>query len=229
MGTGMKAIRGWFVFFLAALLLPLCASADILISEVMASNGFFESGHAWDWVELYNDGKSSVDLSGWHLSDSKKNPLKWRFPEGTRLKAGKYLTVWCTGEEGVDPGKGSAFYTDFAISSGGETLFLSDAEGKEIQRLELPPQYGCVSYGLPRGGGDYGFFENPTRGAKNGRESFPARTERCLWPRTWPASPPTGRGRGRPAPCIFDPPRRKGSYGHDDGPTHEKAGCAPGL
>ena len=40
----MKAIRGWFVFFLAALLLPLCASADILISEVMASNGFFESG-----------------------------------------------------------------------------------------------------------------------------------------------------------------------------------------
>ncbi len=177
MGTGMKAIRGWFVFFLAALLLPLCASADILISEVMASNGFFESGHAWDWVELYNDGKSSVDLSGWHLSDSKKNPLKWRFPEGTRLKAGKYLTVWCTGEEGVDPGKGSAFYTDFAISSGGETLFLSDAEGKEIQRLELPPQYGCVSYGLPRGGGDYGFFENPTRGAKNGRESFPARTE----------------------------------------------------
>ena len=173
MGTGMKAIRGWFVFFLAALLLPLCASADILISEVMASNGFFESGHAWDWVELYNDGKSSVDLSGWHLSDSKKNPLKWRFPEGTRLKAGKYLTVWCTGEEGVDPGKGSAFYTDFAISSGGETLFLSDAEGKEIQRLELPPQYGCVSYGLPRGGGDYGFFENPTRGAKNGREAFP--------------------------------------------------------
>lgn len=153
------------------------ASADILISEVMASNGFFEDGHAWDWVELYNDGKSAVDLSGWFFSDSKKDPEKWSFPEGAKLKPGKYLTVWCTGEEGHDPGKGAAFYTPFAISSSGETLILSDAAGTEVQRLKLPAQYGCVSYGLPRGGGEYGFFENPSRAAKNDEEAFPARTE----------------------------------------------------
>ncbi len=93
------------------------AEEHLQITEVMASNGTWTSGHAYDWVEIYNAGSSRVELSGWHLSDSKKDPLKWRFPEGTRLKAGKYLTVWCTGEEGVDPGKGSAFYTDFAISS----------------------------------------------------------------------------------------------------------------
>ena len=91
------------LLFMAALL-P--ASADILISEVMASNGYFEEGHAWDWIELYNSGKSAVDLSGWHLSDSKKDPLKWTFPRGAKLKSGKYLTVWCTGVEGLDPGKG---------------------------------------------------------------------------------------------------------------------------
>ncbi|MBR3099593.1 MAG: CotH kinase family protein [Clostridia bacterium] len=165
---------------LLILLLFLCAaaSADVVINEVMASNGYFENGHAWDWVELYNSGKQTVDLGGWHLSDSKKNPLKWAFPAGTKLKGGKYLTVWCTGETVKDPGSGSAFYTDYAISSSGETLILSDAEGNEVTRLKLPPQYGCVSYGLPAGGGDYGYLEEPTRNAKNGKKAFASRAEK---------------------------------------------------
>ena len=153
------------------------ARAEILINEVMASNGFFENGHAWDWVELYNNGDAAVDLSGWYFSDSAKNPLKWSFPKGTRLKKGKALTIWCTGEPVETAGSGSTFYTDFAISSSGEKLILSDSEGAEQARLELPAQYGCVSYGLPSGGGDFGYFEHPTRGAKNDPEAFPGRTE----------------------------------------------------
>ena len=168
------------IFLLLTILLTagiVSARADILISEVMASNGFYESGEAYDWVELANTGDETVNLSGWHFSDSKKNPLKWTFPEGTRLKPGAFLTVFCTGEEDVDPGKGDAFYAPFAISSSGETLLLSDAEGEELQRLKLPAQYGCVSYGLPSAGGDYGFFENPTRNKKNDKEAFPERVQ----------------------------------------------------
>ena len=153
------------------------ASAEVVINEVMASNGYFESGHAWDWVELYNDGKSAVDLSGWHLSDSRKDPEKWTFPQGTKLKAGKYLTVWCTGEMGIDPGKGSELYAPFAISSAGEKLVLTDSEGNQVQLLELPAQFGCVSYGRPAGGGEYGYLETPTRGEKNDKAAFPGRTE----------------------------------------------------
>ena len=152
------------------------ASAEVMINEVMASNGYFEDGHAWDWVELYNDGKSAVDLSGWYLSDSAKNPEKWTFPQGTKLKSGKYLTVWCTGEMGIDPGKGSELYAPFAVSSAGEKLVLTDPEGNQVQLLELPAQFGCVSYGRPAGGGDYGFLENPTRGEKNDKAAFPGRT-----------------------------------------------------
>ena len=168
------------IFLLLTILLTagiVSVRADILISEVMASNGFYESGEAYDWVELTNTGDETVNLSGWHFSDSKKNPLKWAFPEGTRLKPGAFLTVFCTGEEDVDPGKGDAFYAPFAISSSGETLLLSDAEGEELQRLKLPAQYGCVSYGLPSAGGDYGFFENPTRNKKNDKEAFPERVQ----------------------------------------------------
>ena len=168
------------VVFTVALLLVLglwaAGSAEIRISEVMASNGWYENGHAWDWVELRNDGKKTVNLSGWFFSDSEKNPLKWAFPEGTKLKKGACLTVFCTGEEISDPGKGDTFYTDFALSSKGETVVLSDAQGNVVQRLEIPEQYGCVSWGIPKGGEDYGYFENPTRGEKNEEKVYPRRT-----------------------------------------------------
>ena len=151
------------------------ARADVLINEVMASNGYYENGHAWDWVELYNDGKETADLSGWGFTDSKKDLYKFTFPDGAKLKAGEYLTIWCTGKENKTPGKGKEFYADFKISASGEKLRLTNADGEEIRKLELPEQYGCVSYGLPAGGGDYGFFENPTRGKKNDAEAYAGR------------------------------------------------------
>ena len=164
------------LLILAALGAAGAARADIYISEVMASNGFYENGEAWDWIELHNDGDRTVDISGWYLSDSKKDPLKWSFPEGAKIRAGGYMTVYCTGEERSSRGKGDTFYTDYAISSSGETLILSGSDGEELSRVKLPAQYGCVSWGLPSGGGEYGFFEHPTRGKKNDGTAYASRT-----------------------------------------------------
>lgn len=169
--TGMIS----FCFLFLAFFGP--ARADVVINEVMASNGYYEDGHAWDWVELYNDGKESADLSGWGLTDSKKDLYKFRFPEGAKLKGGAYLTVWCTGEENKTRGKGSVFYADFKISASGDDLRLTDRAENEVQKLELPRQYGCVSYGRPAGGGDYGFFETPTRGKKNDAMAYNRRAD----------------------------------------------------
>ena len=144
-----------------------CARADILINEVMAQNGTYTDGHAYDWVELYNSGKKTVDLSGWCLSDSKKNLDKFVFPSQTKIKAGGYLIVYCTGDDSLSPGKNSTFYAPFKISASGETLYLSDAEGNTVQTLKLPAQYGCVSYGLALNGTEYGYFETDTKGKKN--------------------------------------------------------------
>ena len=69
------------VFFLLLCTAP--ALAEIEISEVMASNGVYINGEAYDWVELHNTGKKTVDLSGCYLSDSKKKPTKWAFPKNT--------------------------------------------------------------------------------------------------------------------------------------------------
>ena len=153
------------------------ARADVIINEVMASNGYYENGHAWDWVELYNDGDSTENLSGWGFTDSKKDLFKFTFPDGTKLKAGGCLTIWCTGTENKTPGKGDTFYADFKISSGGETLRLTDPDGSEVQKLKIPEQYGNVSYGMHSGGGEYGFFEKATRGKKNESEAFVRRLQ----------------------------------------------------
>ena len=132
---------------LLMLLLPACALAEVVISEIMTSNGTYENGHAYDWIELHNTGKSTVDISGWYLSDSKKDKMKFQFPQGTKLKADGYLTVFCTGDDKVDVGKDSKFYATFALSSSGESIYLSDADGNQLQKLKYPQQYGCVSYG----------------------------------------------------------------------------------
>ena len=165
-------MRRWWLPLLTALglLLPCAAQADIVISEVMTSNAIYENGEAYDWVELYNNGSKTVNLSGWFLSDNEKKPQKWSFPEGTTLKAGSFLTVFCTGDSTLSKGKNSTFYADFKLSSSGETLLLSDAEGTAIQLLALPSQYGCVSYGLAPDGVTYAYLETATRNATNKTE-----------------------------------------------------------
>ncbi len=159
--------------------LPGLACAEVVINEVMASNGVYENGHAYDWVELHNTGTKSVDLSGWYLSDSKKNPMKWSFPEGTKLKADGYLTVFCTGDDTLPKGKNSTFYANFKLSASGDQVLLVDEGGILQQMLSFSAQYGCVSYGLDDSG-TYGYLEQATRGKENdgpalaGRAATPA-------------------------------------------------------
>ncbi len=159
------------------------APAAIVINEIMASNGMYENEESYDWIELYNRGKKTIDLSGWRLSDGKKNLEKFVFPQGTKLKAGGYLTVWCTGVDDIEPGTKSPYSASFSLSADGETLYLSDAAGERVQTLEFPQQYGNVSWGLPAGFSgvpteqDYGYLVNATRAKKNDATVYGARTE----------------------------------------------------
>lgn len=170
------------------LLLLLCtfaafsgADADVLINEIMASNGTYENGHAYDWVELYNSGAETVNIGGWGLSDSKSDLYRFSFPEGTKIRKNSYLTVFCTGEatEG-SKGDKSVFYAEFKVSASGEKIRLTDAEGNIRDTVELPQQYGNISYGRAGDGSGYGYFENATRGKKNDQKVFAERVAEPL-------------------------------------------------
>ncbi len=181
-------LKRLIAFVLLLSLSPVCVPAEetvqaIVINEVMASNGMFENEKSYDWIELHNRSGKTVDLSGWKLSDGKKNLEKFVFPKGTKLKAGGYLTIWCTGEDGIEPGTKTPYYASFSLKAEGETLYLSDAEGNRVQTVEFPQQYGNVSWGLPAGftgvptEADYGYLINATRAQKNDAAVYPARVE----------------------------------------------------
>ena len=47
-----------------------------------------------DWIEIYNLTGSAIDLTGFYLSDDKKDISKWQFPEGTLIGPKGYLIIW---------------------------------------------------------------------------------------------------------------------------------------
>ena len=108
---------------------------DVRLNEMMAKNRSVpdKNGNLYDWVELYNPGKTDADVSGLRLSFSLLQPGA-EIPKGSVVPAGGYLVLFLTGSEKT----GVALKLNKA---GGETLYLTDAKGAkkldEVQTREL--------------------------------------------------------------------------------------------
>jgi hypothetical protein len=63
-------------------------TARILVNELLASNG-----SAPGWVELYNPGPITVDLSHVYLSNDRFNLFAYKIPDGTVLQPGGFWAV----------------------------------------------------------------------------------------------------------------------------------------
>ncbi|MCS7090320.1 MAG: lamin tail domain-containing protein [Limisphaera sp.] len=77
-----------------------------------------------DWVELHNAGLTPADISGWFLSDQRKEPRKYVFPHGTVIPPLGYLVVDASAF-GVGPNA-------FNLSSLGEEVWLFAADGARL-------------------------------------------------------------------------------------------------
>lgn len=173
--------KGLFIFMLCLLwaALAVSAHADVVISEIMTNNGVFTDGEHYDWVELHNNGKESVDISGWGLSDKKEEPFLWQFPENTVLKGGDYALVYCAGEEGLtDYPRRHVYHAPFKLPQDGETIRLVDPSGDTVFKLKYEQQYGNVSYGLCADGETWGHFETATPRKANGKKVYALQAER---------------------------------------------------
>lgn len=158
---------------LCLLLLMLFATttnAQIKINEILASNSDTnedEFGNSDDWVEILNLGDVSVDFGGMYVSDDPENLLKWQIPTSqsasTTIAPGQFLLIWFDGE----PDEG-ALHVDMKLSSGGEFVILTDADGTtRIDSIAFPEQSEDISWGATVDGGDSFTFQNPTPGATN--------------------------------------------------------------
>ncbi|MFM9984514.1 MAG: CotH kinase family protein [Flavobacteriales bacterium] len=73
----------------------------MLIQEIQITNDSTladEDGDYGDWIELYNSGSETVDLTGYGLSDNPENLYKWTFLSG-ELDAGQRRIVFASGKD----------------------------------------------------------------------------------------------------------------------------------
>lgn len=104
-------------------------SSDIVINEIMAKNESTLSdaaGEFDDWIELYNQSNTMIDLSGMFLTDDPTDPRQWMFPDGTAIGPGEHLIVWADKDDDQE-----GLHANFKLSSEGEVVWLtgSDAMG----------------------------------------------------------------------------------------------------
>ena len=145
-GGGLVAVIAFFHFISPAL------QADVLINEVMYHPSSEDS--ADEYLELYNSGAVSVDVSGWRFTSG----VEFTFPAATSIPAGGFLVV---------AAKAAAFaakypgVTNFVagwtgqLSNSSNKITLEDAVGSTVdevnytddgdwgeRRRQDPPDYG---------------------------------------------------------------------------------------
>lgn len=142
----------------------------ILINEIMASNSQTledpETGDFSDWFELYNSENTSVDISGWFVTDNFNAPEKWQIPAGTVMSAGDYFVFMA---DGLDSG----LHTNFKLSADGEEIALYTSAGVLADSISFSRQTSDISYGLfPDGGSARVYFDLPTPGSPNSAAAY---------------------------------------------------------
>ena len=123
-------------------------------------------GKSADWVELYNSGSLDVDLSGYYITDNLNLPDKYILPQGTVIKAGSYLLLWCDGN-------GTGLHTSFKLSADGESVGIYSPSQELLDHVTFDPQLMDISYGRHESNPDeWGYYDTPTPGAANGDNGF---------------------------------------------------------
>jgi len=143
---------------------------QIVINEYSAANlnSFYDSFEKTeDWIELYNNGTSNVDLSGYHLSDKINKPDKWKIPEGTTIPGKGHLIFSCSGRDGRF---GDELHTNFKLTQtkDNEYVVLSDPQKNIINSFQV--QVTQVEQSRCRksdGSGDWAICTFPTYGTSN--------------------------------------------------------------
>lgn len=136
----------------------------VYISEVMASNNSvstYPKAENTDWIELYNSGNDTVDISGWGLSDKLDRGRRWQFPQGSVIAPGEYKVVMCDRMD--QKNTLSEPHASFKVGKlKQETITLTDPTGRVLDKMILPEMRTDVSYGRTLGIAGLFYYDTPT-------------------------------------------------------------------
>ena len=114
---------------------PASRQTNIVINEIMYDTPSDQT--SGEYIELFNKGSETVDLSGWKISDG----VRFDFPPGTSLAAGAYLVIAADAQCLVD-GHGTLPVIgnwSGSLRDGGELLRIEDANGNLADEVDYLP------------------------------------------------------------------------------------------
>jgi hypothetical protein len=117
----------------------------IVINEVLTH----AHADASDWIELHNTTGAAINISGWFISDSKKDIFKYKIANGTTIGPNGYLVLYEDLNFGNanDPGS----YEQFALSENGEQLYLSSTKNSVLTGYRTVEDFGASETGVSFG------------------------------------------------------------------------------
>ena len=147
---------------------PTYFASDLIISEVMPNPWPSADNETWpggEWIEISNTGTSTMDLTGWSITDAVGNEL--RFNETHLVGADSSTSSYeiLPGENRIIAINGSSFYG--VLNNGGDTLTLHWPNGTDAQQIswsESEPGFSMVDSSV---GGHWVYSAYPTPAASN--------------------------------------------------------------
>lgn len=110
--------------------------SGIVINEIGATKSTVTDDFAEqeDWIELYNNTTSPVDLAGLYITDNLTNKSKYKIPAGdenTVMQPHTYKVLWA--DEQLAQG---VLHVGFKLSANGESVALYQQVGNELMKID---------------------------------------------------------------------------------------------
>ncbi len=140
--------------------------AQLIINEMMQSNidCIMDDTNEFpdSWVELYNSGTSTVNLSQYKIGLTSNVAEAWHLPNKS-IAAKGYMIIYCDKNA-------TGLHTDFRLESGkggAVYLFNNDTQTDAVKEMKKQPAPN-IAYGRQTDGADtWGYQVTPTPGAAN--------------------------------------------------------------
>lgn len=159
--------------FLSLFFIPIAASAQVIITEIMYDLEGADKGR--EWIEVQNISEEDVDISAWRFFESDTNhnlePVL-----GSGVLAPEELAIIADKEMEFQNDRpdfsGSLFDSSFSLKNTGESLTLRNAELNDVDTVVYTSEWGAGGDGnsLQLSGGEW-VAQSPTPGKKTAASS----------------------------------------------------------
>ncbi len=141
------------------------ASGSVVVNEVNPNGP--DPATDPDWIEIFNGGATSADVSGYTIRDSKTSDAT-ALPSGTVIPPGGYLVILC--DDAVDGGIPGGVHVPFKLSgTKGDEVHLAQ-NGTDVDMTSWAANMipdGSTWARIPNGTGGFAVSATPTKGTAN--------------------------------------------------------------